>query len=837
MIWLHVAALWAIAVAQPLFELLGDNPEFFVAHRAGAADVVLLALTLAVLLPSVLALAIWLIGRAGDAAHTTALGLVVGGLTSLVAMQLAVRAGVSAWLVAIPIALAAGAALAVAHHRWAPVRAFLTVLSIAAIVTPGLFLLKPGIRRLITPRASSAVQQGPSVVPDAVSIATPVVLVVFDELPLLSLLDADRKIDPRLYPNFAALARDGVWYQNATAVSDFTRWALPPIVSGTYPSLAALPSASDYRHTLFTLLGRTHRLVVSEPVTELCPTALCPRVTDSAILGRLAAIARDLRVIYLHLVLTEDLTAGLPDTLATWAGFGDRADSPADQAAWPRDNPQAVERQWQRRMDAPRVAPVHEFIARIEGEGPRPTCYFLHGLVSHYPHQILPSGQRNGTLATLPARYGGYWPVDQPSAVAQQYQRHLLQVGFVDRLLGELVARLKQNSLYDQALIVITADHGMSFTAGLPQRNISRENTAEIMRVPLVIKYPDRLSVAPHVSDANAEAIDILPTIAHVLSLGLTWPVDGSSLLDPARPGRSSKAMLPTTTGRRRNVDASSLDLEPALQRKLALFGDGAGNAHRAPRVPALDDLIGRPVSTLRVRDGGGSVEILRAWDYDDVDPTAPAVVFDVAGRFASPRPETVVAVAVNGRIEAVTRTWESNARGWLATPRLDAWRRGPNALDVFVVDRDTDGPLLRRTSVGQVRPADLNLILDAAASDWGVRQWGFYPVERTAGGGQFRWTRQRAELSNVFTHSPPRAVEIGAIRVPGGRPKALKIEANDCLLFEGTVRQGWSSTLSLERCDPSGEGLTLRFITDAPRGTTDRRKLGVALSRVALTF
>ena len=36
---LHIAALWAIAVAQPLFDLLGDNPEFFVAHRAGAAEV------------------------------------------------------------------------------------------------------------------------------------------------------------------------------------------------------------------------------------------------------------------------------------------------------------------------------------------------------------------------------------------------------------------------------------------------------------------------------------------------------------------------------------------------------------------------------------------------------------------------------------------------------------------------------------------------------------------------------------------------------------------------------------------------------------------------------
>ncbi len=134
-------------------------------------------------------------------------------------------------------------------------------------------------------------------------------------------------------------------------MSDFTRWAVPAIVSGRYPLRAALPSAADYPDTLFTLLGRTHRLVVSEPVTDLCPTALCPRDTDTAILGRLAAIARDLRVVYLHLILTEDLTAGLPDPRATWAGFSARADGPVDQAAWPADNPQAVERQWQQRME------------------------------------------------------------------------------------------------------------------------------------------------------------------------------------------------------------------------------------------------------------------------------------------------------------------------------------------------------------------------------------------------------------------------------------------------------------------------------------------------------
>lgn len=113
--------------------------------------------------------------------------------------------------------------------------------------------------------------------------------------------------------------------------------------------------------------------------------------------------------------------------------------------------------------------------------------------------------------------------------------------------------------------------------------------------------------------------------------------------------------------------------------------------------------------------------------------------------------------------------------------------------------------------------------------------QWGFHQLERRGDGTQFRWTRDRAELSNLFTHKPPHEVEIDVLIVPGGTPKALKIEANDCVLFEGLVHHEWLSVLALDRCDLSRDGLTLRFTTDAPRGATDRRRRGVALSRVVL--
>jgi hypothetical protein len=858
LVWLHLAALWAVAVAQPLFGLLGANPEFFVAHRAGAAEILLLTLGLAVLLPAGVAGGVALAGLAGSRVRTVALCGAIAALTALLVMQVAIYAGATSWQVAVPVALLTGVAVAVAYLRQAAARTFFTVLSAAILIVPVSFLTRPGIRSLLASAAGAPeTDPGASTPPratDGLAVTTPVVLVIFDELPLVSLLDEERQIDPLLYPNFAALARDGVWYRNATTVNDFTRWAVPSIVSGRYPRHDALPAAVDHPDTLFTLLRHTHRLEVIESVTSLCPRALCAAGGEGSVADRLAAIARDLRVVYLHTVLTDDLTAGLPDPTATWAGFGDGLDAAAadvmddpdlpdgqaadggDEADEERAIAQAVREQWREGMQAARVTPVQQFIDGIGRDDEQPTFYFLHTLISHHPYYMLPGGRRNRTWVTIPGKVGGSWEGGQDWAVAQQYQRHLLQVGFVDDLLGQLVARLREAGLYDRSLIVVTADHGIAHLSGSSQRNFLGSNAAEIMRVPLVIKYPSHIRVSRRVSDVNAETIDIVPTIADALSLELPWPADGWSLLDPERPERPAKAMFSGATSRRRDLDADGPDMGQALRRKLALFGDGTRNVHRAPRLPPYDELIGRRLDDLPVAGGGGAVEIAHAWEYEDVNPDAgESVVFDVAGRFAEARPDAVVALAVNGMVEAVTRTWETNPRGWLATPRFDAWRPGRNLLEVFLVEGRGEGLVLRRSPVGQVRPPDLNLISAAAGGVWGVRQWGFYPIEEPAGGTPFRWTRDRAELSNLFTHEPPREVEVTVAMVPGGRPKVLKIEANDCMLFEGEVRRGWTSTLALERCAVGGEGLTLRFTTDAPRSARDRRRLGVALSRVAL--
>ncbi len=79
--------------------------------------------------------------------------------------------------------------------------------------------------------------------------------------------------------------------------------------------------ASRYPHNVFTLLGGTHRLEVEEPVTDICPEKLCGEEDRPPARRRLRALADDLSVVSLHLLLPDDLEDNLPAVDRTFGGF------------------------------------------------------------------------------------------------------------------------------------------------------------------------------------------------------------------------------------------------------------------------------------------------------------------------------------------------------------------------------------------------------------------------------------------------------------------------------------------------------------------------------------
>ena len=428
---------------------------------------------------------------------------IVAILVGMVAVQVLKQLGVTRWTVAVPPLWLAGAVTALLYARFAGLRSFFTVLGAGVLIVPAAFALQPGIRRLIVPNTSRSAPADPAA---AGFRPAPIVLMVFDELPLVSLLDANRNIDPALYPNLSALARDGVWFRNATTVSDYTRWAVPAILTGRRARPDAVPTAADHPDTLFSFLGRTHRLEVIEAATGMCPRPLCEDPEDS-LRRRFAGMGGDLSIVAAYVFLTPDLheRLQLPDLTANWGGFSAGADAGLDLSS------RAWQRHVQQRFKDDRRRFAQAFIDGISASDQQPTLYFLHVLLPHQPWVLLPSGQRNSSLAPLPSAMRGVRRGDDWE-IAQNQQRHLLQVGYVDNVVGRVVARLKEAGLYERALLVITADHGVAITKGLNVRGFTVGTAPEIMRVPLVIKFPagteNPLCFQPSPRTASASAIE-----------------------------------------------------------------------------------------------------------------------------------------------------------------------------------------------------------------------------------------------------------------------------------------------------------------------------------------
>jgi Sulfatase len=833
-----VAGLWAIAVAHPLLDVLGRAPEFFVAHRAGAIEILLLVATLILVAPLALAGCIAVAAAFGPRVRTTVTAVFVGALVALGSVQLLKAAGVATWLAAAALAIVAGAVAAGLQVRIAFVRTFFSMLGVSVLIMPLVFLQQPGIRRLVLPAGHARATADPA----APGLRrSPIVLLVFDELPLVSLLNGDRSIDPAAYPNLAALARDGVWFRNATTVSDYTRWALPSILTGRRARPEDIPTPGDHPDTLFTYFGRSHQLEVYEPVTNLCPRGLCPD-TGGALGGRLAAMARDLAIVAAYVFLTPDLhdRLQLPDLTTNWAGFSvaDDFDARASQREWQRHVNQEF------RTDRREI--VAQFVGGISPSDPQPTFYFLHVLLPHQPWMLLPTGQRNGSPAPLPSAMRVVARNDDWE-IAQNQQRHLLQVGYVDHAVGTVLARLRQTGLYERALVVVTADHGVSITKGHHVRAFSQGNAPEIMRVPLIMKFPSGVSASgldvhvtaegQRVCDRNVETVDIAPTIAHALGVPLPWRTDGASLLDAAVRQRAEKRIAFGQGRREQRYGPEGPPLEGVLRRRHETFGDA--NVYHVPRPPRFRELVGRAVADLRVLDTPATVDIGFSWMYAAFDPDADAVPFEVSGQLHDARTETgpvYLAVAVNGVVRAVTRTWTLRAGGWMATPPLDAWRRGANSIDVFTIEEIAGEPVLGRLGRHMTRPDDLNLVTGAAEQYWNVRQRGFYRHEGKAG-LVFRWTRARASVTVPLLGRRPTAIGLRIAR-PFVPTTKLRVTANGCAVYDGVVpRNEWEVTLPLATCEVKGDELTIALETDAerPRSGRERRILGVAVRHITL--
>jgi hypothetical protein len=664
----QLGALWAYSVSQPVFSLLDGNPEFLVVRGATRAEVVVFALILA-FGPAVLAVALEAVvsrfsARAADVLHLVLVGLFVVPLGMLL-VQAVDPSVVGALLGAVGLSVA----LVVCFARWRPVRLFVTLSFALPLVGLTSFMLGT---RLVTESAEGAAVR--------VGAKTPVVMVVFDELPTTSLMTSGGAIDRVRYPNFGRLASSATWFRRATAVHDLTTGAVPSIVTGVLPRNGELPLLADHPVNLFTLLGESYDMRVHEEVTYLCPKRYCPRAR-APFVARLSGLFGDVRVAFLRSMLPASLANGLgvPEVADRWSGFENTerllgADDQGDVNVIVAN----------RSREDQRIA--DDFTAGIRRDEPAATLHFVHFTIPHTPFRYLPSGRQYEGFDHFSDVVGSgeAWHDDR-SLVERNYQRHLLQVGYVDAVLGQVLDRLERAEVYDRALVVVVADHGIGFEAGVPRRPVVRENLADIARVPLFVKLPGQRDGAT--DNRAVRVVDVLPTIADVLELHLPSQVDGRSLLRPGVSGHDVRVR--SRSGDVVAASPLSVDRQEArtLRRKSELFGDGSASLFT---IGVNRELIGRAVATLRVQASNSSrVHFDGEAAFGDIRRSSPFVPVRIQGRIEGVDidPDIELAVAINGRIAALTRISRVTAE-----PRFDAmvpetaFREGSNRVELFAI-------------------------------------------------------------------------------------------------------------------------------------------------------
>ena len=682
----HLAVLSALAVAQPVLDVLGKNPAFFAVRGSTGTQIVLFTLALTLGLPAVLVL-VELTARALEPRLARALHLLfVAALAALFALFAVTETEALGDGAAVAAAAAFGALAAAIYAAASAARMFLTVLAPDPLVFAALFLFNSPVSELVFAEEPEARAAAP------VTSRTPVVLIVYDELSTVSLMDRRQRVDAARFPNFASLAADSTWYRSATTAYWLSEVAVPSILSGLDPVPGRLPVASAYPNNLFTLLGRSYRMRVVETLTRLCPRSLC-RATQSAqtqaVPNTVRSFASDVGTVYLHLLLPEPYDDRLPPIDDAWGNFGQDA---------------AAEEELQRRAEGdlePCGRNTCQFRDLIDRDT-RPTLYFVHSLLPHVPYVYLPSGRRYAVDARpLRGIDNGRWLESWP--MLQGQQRYLLQLGYTDRALGTVLRRLRDTGVYDRALVIVTADHGVGFRVGDQRRLPTPGNLDEIAFVPLFVKLPGQS--AARIDDAPARNVDVLPTVARVLELPLRWRTHGRPLVG-RRPSGDATVTVLKQDGTRVSAPLSRLlaQRSRALESRIAAFGTGA--LDNVFRVGPNRELVGRGVSSLTVVPARTTrIELDGRTLLDSVDRASGFVPTFLEGRLLPVGSRSDLAVALNGRVAAVTRTFDQHGQTrFSAMVPEDALRNGRNDVEVFVVDRSGGETRLVRLRGSDVR-------------------------------------------------------------------------------------------------------------------------------------
>jgi len=136
--------------------------------------------------------------------------------------------------------------------------------------------------------------------------------------------------------------------------------------------------------------------------------------------------------------------------------------------------------------------------------------------------------------------YDPHDPYTPPEPYASRYSSRPYdgEIAFDDAQVGQLLAFLKEISLYDRSVIVLAGDHG----EGLGEHGERTHGFFiydSTLHVPLIVRIP---GAAPRVVEDEVSLVDVMPTVLQAVAVPIPASVQGRSVLAPllGRPAGGS---------------------------------------------------------------------------------------------------------------------------------------------------------------------------------------------------------------------------------------------------------------------------------------------------------
>ncbi len=601
--------LASVAVGQPLVDLFGNNPELLAATK-NANWRAFAFIAMVVCLPALITWCV-VIGarraneRLGQILHYSA----VFGFVVLLCLLIFRSFGIGTDAIVYPVALAAGGAGVVAVERIIGLRRALQYMAGFAVALPILFVLS---------RSGEAIRSPDPLVSNASPRSPhPVVVLILDEIGLYSITDETGSIDEERFPGFAEIASTSTWYPNASAASNYTPHAVPAILTGVLPEHDRAPFASSHPRSLFTLLGNAYDMNVYESTTSVCPDSLCGEAVISTPRG-FRPLVRDAIVVYGHRLLPDSSRERLPQIDESWGNFGDaEVSDPEPEVSDPEsenDGPTDLDRFEAVVKGGPlSQGAVLQSLVQNSGTLTNPTLTVFHGLLPHRPWSATPDG-RTYRPTRQPQEGDIVYPENDDWA-RELYQRYLMQLSYTDVQLSRSIEDLKAAGIWDDAVVVLLGDHGISFEPGVSHRAHDFEgfeSTEDIFRVPLFVKFPGQTTGM--IDRCAASSLDILPTIARVVGIEPGWAWDGIPLQQcPARGTERTITALSNPWGTSSSVAFREDDLMARVSR-YSEWVDPALGVGAYARVGRWGGLVGTvPVA-------GVTSDLVGGWSINESD-------------------------------------------------------------------------------------------------------------------------------------------------------------------------------------------------------------------------